>query len=84
MGISKQRRYCPDDDRMVFAEKQTPNHLLHLLLSVVTMGAWLVVWVILIVGADLGAYRCPHCGEKTKARPPRNWQPHRLREDADY
>ncbi|SMQ65854.1 hypothetical protein SAMN06295905_1333 [Devosia lucknowensis] len=38
MGVRKKRRYCPEDDRMVLAEKETPNHLLHLVLSVVTLG----------------------------------------------
>lgn len=83
MGTRKERRYCPDDDRMVLAEKQTPNHLLHLVLSVLTAGVWIIVWVILVIGADLGTYRCPYCGAKTTGRPPRGWEPRRRYADED-
>lgn len=84
MGLAKQRRYCPEDDRMVLAEKQTPNHLLHLLLSLLTLGVWVVVWIILIVGADLGTYRCPNCGAKTRSNPPWGWKPRRRRRRDEY
>ena len=83
MGVVKARRYCPEDDRMVLAEKQTPNHVLHLILIIVTLGFWIIVWIILILGADLGAYRCPYCGSKTRSRPPRGWKPRRLREEEE-
>lgn len=70
---------------MVLAEKQTPNHILHLLLAVVTVGFWIPIWLIVIVGSDLGAYRCPHCGGKTKASAPWGWRPRRRRDyDDDY
>lgn len=84
MGIAKQRRYCPEDDRMVLAEKQTPNHILHLLLSVITVGFWLPVWLLVAIFADFNAYRCPSCGGKTRGSPPRGWKPSRRAESEDY
>lgn len=84
MGTVKLRRYCPEDDRMVLAEKQTPNHILHLLLSIVTAGVWIIVWILVALGNDFAAYRCPHCGAKTRARAPRGWQPPRRRRDDEY
>lgn len=83
MGTAKLRRYCPEDDQMVLAEKQTPNHVLHLLLSLITVGFWIPVWIIVSIVTDLGAYRCPHCGAKTKHKAPRGWKPRRLREEYD-
>lgn len=80
MGTAKLRRYCPEDDQMVLAEKQTPNHILHLLLSLVTAGLWIVVWILVTIGAHLGAYRCPHCGAKTRHKAPRGWKPPLRRE----
>lgn len=77
MGTAKLRRYCPDDDRMVLAEKQTPNHVLHLLLSVVTVGFWIPIWIIVAIGNDFAGYQCPHCGAKTRSRAPRGWKPSR-------
>lgn len=83
MGTAKLRRYCPEDDRMVLAEKQTPNHILHLLLSIISVGFWIPIWLIITVGNDLGAYRCPICGEKTRSRPPRGWKRRSRRDDYD-
>lgn len=73
MGISKKRQYCPDDQRMVLAERPTPNHLLHLILSVVTGGLWLIVWF--LVAMNDKPYRCPICGQKTLRKPPRGYEP---------
>lgn len=48
-------------------EKKT-NHILHLLLSIVTLGVWLLVWALLPIltyeiGGDSG-WRCVECGNK--------------------
>ncbi|MBA3576181.1 MAG: hypothetical protein H0W39_00995 [Sphingomonas sp.] len=66
MGIEKTRRFCPEDNRMVLAERQTPNHLLHLVLSVLTLGLWLIVWLAQAIYPR--PYLCPMCGGKTKRR----------------
>lgn len=81
MGIQKQRRYCPEDDRMVLAEKETPNDLLHLVLSLLTVGVWILVWLALSVGSKFSPWRCPVCGAATRRRPPWGWKPQHSRED---
>jgi len=58
---------------MVLAEKQTPNNVLHLLLSVVTAGLWIPIWILLLIFGG-SAYRCPHCGAKTKSYVPRKYR----------
>jgi len=83
MGIEKQRRYCPEDDRMVLAEKPSTNHLLHLILTIFTAGLWLIPWVLVSMNAASNPYRCPHCGEVTDRKPPRGWRPPTQR-DEDY
>lgn len=83
MGIVKSRRYCYEEDRMVLAEKETPNHVLHLLLSVFTAGVWIIVWIILSIGASFNSYKCPHCGDVTDRKPPRGWKPRGRRGDYD-
>lgn len=65
MGIKKARRYCPQEDKLVLAEKQTPNHILHLLLSVVTMGFWIPIWIIVTIAAG-NTFYCPDCASKTE------------------
>lgn len=60
---------------MVLAEKQTPNHILHLLLTLVTFGLWLIVWLIVLTKPE--PWLCPHCGSATLAKPPKGYQPPR-------
>ena len=49
----------------------TPSHLLHLVLSILTFGLWLIVW--LIIGGKTAPYRCTVCGAKmgVTTAPPR-------------
>lgn len=75
MGTHHAARHCPSCDAHVMGIRNTPNHILHLLLSLVTMGLWLPVW--LIVGATSDPrYYCTQCGTSTEWIPtkpiPRN------------
>ena len=67
MGIEQRQRFCPVENRRVLAVRQTPNHILHLLLSVLTLGLWLIVWVAQAIYPR--PWLCPSCGSKTKAIP---------------
>jgi hypothetical protein len=62
--MSKQtRRYCPSCQTEVLAIKPTPNHILHLLLSIVTGGLWLIFWLMLSFKVE--TWRCARCGAET-------------------
>ena len=40
-------------EQVVLVEGHRPNHVLHLILSIITLGLWLIVWLILsIVGGE--------------------------------
>lgn len=41
-------------------ERKGTNHVLHLLLSIFTLGLWLIVWVGVTV--KFGGWRCSQCG----------------------
>lgn len=45
------------------AQANKPNHLLHLILTILTAGLWGIVWLILII-SSMGNYRCTRCGGK--------------------
>lgn len=64
MGTVQERRFCLAENRPVLAVKQTPNHILHLLLSIVTAGIWLIVWLAQAIYPR--PYLCPNCGSKTR------------------
>jgi cytochrome c biogenesis protein CcdA len=65
--------FCEEEIAMVLAERQTPNHILHLLLSVFTAGFWIPVWILVILFGS-GAYRCPRCGAKTLGYVPKKYK----------
>lgn len=45
--------------------EKKPSHLLHLILTILTLGLWAVVWVLLSLGS--GAAKCTECGKKRGA-----------------
>lgn len=65
--------FCEEDVAMVLAEKQTPNHVLHLLLAIFSAGLWIPVWVLVTLFAS-GPYRCPRCGAKTLGYVPKKYR----------
>jgi hypothetical protein len=67
---AQERQWCPECKKYVLAVRPRTNLMLHLLLSVLTMGVWLIVWA---CTADLGTrkpHRCPVCGAGTQEMVP--------------
>ena len=63
MGEKKTGRFCNNCGKNVLAIGKTPNHILHLILSIITGGLWLIVWIILVL-MKIGGYRCSQCGHE--------------------
>lgn len=63
MGQHASGRYCKYCNTHVMAVANTPNHILHLLLTVCSGGLWIPIWVIVIL-ASAGNYRCSQCGNR--------------------
>jgi len=63
MGMEQSQQYCQHCSRQVLAARKTPNHVLHLLLTVITMGFWIPIWVLSSI--QLGGWLCQSCGCKT-------------------
>lgn len=51
---------CIDCGKQSVHIQQTPNHILHLLLSLVTFGIWVIVWILVSVAKDNAT--CTLCG----------------------
>ncbi|MDA7847863.1 hypothetical protein N8972_00025 [Sulfurospirillum sp.] len=70
MQIKYSSAYCLDCKKNVKAEKSIKgvNHILHLILSLVTLGVWVIVWFfismgnITIGGDKLKGFTCSECG----------------------
>ena len=57
------QRHCSTCQQPRPFTKDGANHILHLILSIVTVGFWLPVWLLVGVCSFLTAYRCQFCGK---------------------
>jgi hypothetical protein len=54
--------FCKVCNKQVMIRRKGTNHILHLLLSVVTMGIWIIIWI--LASVKIGGWRCTQCGSK--------------------
>lgn len=64
MSVKMASKYCKHCDKQVLATGEKPNHILHLLLTLVTAGLWIIPWIIISGKSNLSRYRCSQCGSK--------------------
>jgi hypothetical protein len=67
-GEAREKQWCPECKKYVLAVRPKTYLMLNLLLSVLTMGLWLIVWA---CTADLSTrkpHQCPACGAITQER----------------
>lgn len=60
MADEKRGGFCKSCNQRVVVFRKGTNHILHLLLSLVTLGLWLIVWFAAAV--KFGGWRCERCG----------------------
>lgn len=51
-------KYCKNCEKKVATKTKPVNHILHLLLSIVTAGVWLLVWLLICMNPK---EVCIHC-----------------------
>ena len=57
-------RYCKSCDAVMPCTKSSPNHILHIILSLLTAGIWLIVYAVVALESSAKSWRCQKC--KTK------------------
>lgn len=62
MGQDKKGGYCRHCEQQRLLIRDTPNHILHLLLTVFTVGAWFFIWILLCLLSGTAKWRCSQCG----------------------
>lgn len=62
MPVKQTSAYCNVCQRQSLFQKPRINHVLHLILSIVTLGLWLLVWAILGIINTGKSPRCVTCG----------------------
>lgn len=65
MGIQQLQLRCAKCGGMTPHTQAKTNHILHLLLSLVTVGLWIIVWILIALSS--GGARCEQCGTNRKA-----------------
>jgi hypothetical protein len=56
--------FCPSCQRGVVIRRKGPNHLVHLILSLLTSGLWVIIW--LAVSVKPGGWKCAECATPAK------------------
>jgi len=62
MGQKHTQKYCKACQENVLAVKKEPNHILHLILTILTSGMWLIVWLLVSIFQD--SWRCSKCKKR--------------------
>jgi len=65
MRSDRIRGYCPHCGHHQLFEKSEIHHGVHLFLSIITVGLWLVSWISIVIGHKLRPWRCQQCGWRT-------------------
>lgn len=63
MDQNQASHYCAHCQQDVVAAEETPNHLLHFVLTLVTLGLWVPIWILATLGI-IARYRCTQCGNR--------------------
>jgi len=62
MAEEKSTAFCETCNAQRLIVRPGTNHILHLLLTLVTFGLWLIVWIFGTI--KIGGWRCSVCGTK--------------------
>ena len=67
MAIKQSTGFCFHCNEQILTTKQCPNHILHLFLTIITGGLWLIIW--LIISMTSPNWRCSKCGLEINEKP---------------
>ncbi len=62
MAMQEATGFCKACKKQVAIRRPGTNHLLHLFLTLCTLGLWSIVWV--FVSIKIGGWRCSQCGQR--------------------
>jgi len=60
MSFDEEGGFCTGCGKRVMVRRKGTNHILHLLLSIITFGFWIIVWI--LASLIKGPWRCSICG----------------------
>jgi len=60
--------YCKNCDKDVLIRKKGVSHLVHFILTIFTVGTWLLIWIPSMFLGGMTSYRCSVCGRTVSAK----------------
>ncbi len=79
MAFKESQGYCKKCEENILIRAETPNHVLHLIITIFTLSLWVIVWIglsikpkewrctkcgNLVLSSEMrGTKECPHCNE---------------------
>lgn len=63
MAIDQTQKYCKTCKIVTLHSRPAPNHILHLLITILICGLWIPVWI--LSSMRIGGWRCQQCGSKS-------------------
>jgi len=67
MQTKQEQRFCNHCDEVVPSVKQVPNNIIHFILSVLTAGFWLIIWLFISLNSSGNKFYCIKCGNQIDA-----------------
>ena len=64
MGMQIKTGQCKVCGRQSRFEKTAPAHLVHFIITLLTVGTWLLVWIPVTLWRGMQGFRCTTCGSK--------------------
>jgi hypothetical protein len=65
MSSKQELKFCTNCNEILPANKRVPNHPLHIVLSILTVGFWIIIWLLMIFDGMTRRFRCVKCGNAT-------------------
>jgi len=62
MAMKYRAGYCDVCAENQKLERKSGNHVLHLILSIITLGWWVIIWILVAVSSE--PWTCSKCGTK--------------------
>lgn len=66
MGWKESSGVCSNCGTRRRTRKKTCNHVLHLILSIITAGLWVIIWIFEVITDASTKYNCVECGLPVK------------------
>lgn len=62
MSVEYSTGFCKNCGKKKKLVRKGTNHILHLILSIITCGFWIIIWILASIFKD--HWRCDTCGRK--------------------